>query len=144
MIIKKEKLVIEHFISDLETISSFKKENFLELDLENYHDESSLNNLIGSNKGYIGYDTGGILSEHIIKHPFSLIYFINFDKTIEVIQNFIIKLTKTNYFLDNKGRKIIINNCIFIIDTKQNELKQVGICSKIKKNLNDLTYNLVI
>ena len=144
MVIGKKDLDINKLIGDLELISSFKKENYLEIDLENYHDESSLNNLIGSNKGYIGYDTGGILSEHILKHPFSLINFMNFDKTFETIKNFIIKLTKTNYFLDNKGRKIIINNCIFIIDSEQKSNKQVGICSKVKKNLNDLSYNLTI
>ncbi len=144
MVICKKHLDINKLISDLETISSFKKENYLEIDLENYHDESSLNNLIGSNKGYIGYDTGGILSEHIIKHPFSLINFMNFDKTFESIKNFIIKLTKSNYFLDNKGRKIIINNCIFVIDNQEKTNKSVGICSKVKKNLNDLVYHLMI
>ena len=69
---------------------------------------------------------------------------MNFDKTFETIKNFIIKLTKSNYFLDNKGRKIIINNCIFVIDSEQKSNKQVGICSKVKKNLNDLSYHLTI
>lgn len=144
MVINKKELNINRLISDLETISSFKKENYLEIDLENYHDESSLNNLIGSNKGYVGYDTGGLLSEHILKHPFSLINFINFDKAFESIQNFIKKLTNTSYFLDNKGRKIIINNCIFVIDNQQKNQKTVGIGSKVKKKLNDLYYHLTI
>ena len=144
MVINKKELNINRLINDLETISSFKKENYLEIDLENYHDEASLNNLIGSNKGYVGYDTGGLLSEHILKHPFSLINFINFDKAFESIQNFIKKLTNTSYFLDNKGRKIIINSCIFVIDNQQKNQKTVGIGSKVKKKLNDLYYNLTI
>ena len=144
MVINKKELNINRLINDLETISSFKKENYLEIDLENYHDEASLNNLIGSNKGYVGYDTGGLLSEHILKHPFSLINFINFDKAFESIQNFIKKLTNTSYFLDNKGRKIIINNCFFFIDNQQIKKKTVGIGSKVKKKLNDLYYNLTI
>ena len=144
IVIKKIKLDIDMLIVDLEQISSFKKENYLEIDLENYYDESSINNLIGSNKGYIGYDSGGILSEHILKHPFSLIYFINFDKTVESIKNFIKKLTKSNYFLDNKGRKILINNCIFVIEQKQTKHQTIGICSKTEKFLNDLVYDISI
>ena len=144
IVINKKNLEVNKLIEDLEVISNFKNENYLEIDLENYHDESSLNNLIGSNKGYIGYDTGGILSEHILKHPFSLINFVNFDKTVDSIKNFIIKLTKSNYFLDNKGRKIIINNCIFIIDSQPRQYKSVGICSNNKKNSNELYCSLTI
>jgi hypothetical protein len=74
------------------------------------------------------------------------------DKYIIIIPNIefkhsirlIIKLTKSNYFLDNKGRKIIINNCIFVIDNQEKTNKSVGICSKVKKNLNDLVYHLMI
>ena len=131
-------------ISDLEKISCFKKECYLEIDLENYFDESSINNLIGSSKGYIGYDSGGILSEHILKHPFSVINFINYEKTAEGIKNFIKKLLKTNYFLDNKGRKILIYNCIFVVDMKHSTQKIIGICSKTKNNLNDLIYDIKI
>lgn len=144
IVIKKDKMEIDKLINDLEKISNFKKENYLEIDLENYFDETSINNLIGSNKGYIGYDTGGILSEHILKHPLSLVNFINFDKTVESIKNFIKKILKSNYFLDNKGRKILVNNTIFVIDQKEYTSKTLGICSKNKKNTNDLLYDVCI
>lgn len=144
IVISKDKLDINKLIRDLEYISNFKKENYLEIDLESYFDEVSINNLIGSNKGYIGYDTGGILSEHILKHPLSLVNFINFDKANESIKTFIKKILKSNYFLDNKGRKILINNTIFVIDQKETTNKTIGICSKSIKNLNDLLYDVRI
>lgn len=144
MIIKKEKLDINTLLADLEKISNFKRENYLEIDLENYHDESSINNLIGSNKGYIGYESGGILSEHIIKHPFSLIYFKCFDEAIFSIQNFIKKLSTSNYFLDNKGRKIVINNCILVIESKDKSRNLVGITKQTVKNSSFIQYDICI
>ena len=129
---------------NLEKISNFKRENYLEIDLENYHDESSINNLIGSNKGYIGYESGGILSEHIIKHPFSLIYFKCFDEAIFSIQNFIKKLSTSNYFLDNKGRKIVINNCILVIESKDKSRNLVGITKQTVKNSSFIQYDICI
>lgn len=144
IVINKKELEINKLIKDLYKISNFKMENYLEIDLENYFDDSSINNLIGSNKGYVGYDSGGILSEHLIKHPFSLINFINFEKTSGTIQNFIKKLCKSNYFLDNKGRKIITNNCILVIDKKINNQKIIGIKNKTQTKETEIEYNISI
>ena len=66
----------------------------LEIDLEDYTDNTSINNLIGSSKGYVGYEQGGILSEHIIKYPITLIFFKNFNKAHYIVQNYIKKTWK--------------------------------------------------
>ena len=68
---------VEYLIEDLYKLFAFKKEMYLEIDLESYIDYASINNLIGSTKGYVGYEQGGILSEHILKYPLSLVYFKN-------------------------------------------------------------------
>ena len=134
---------INKLIEDLKKISSFKKENYLELDLENYYDASSLNSLIGSTKGYIGYESGGLLSEQIIKYPYSLIYIKNLNKAHFTIQNFIKKLLNSNLFVDNKGRKIYINNTIIVIDDSNLVKKKIGIIENkdndLKKNNYDIT-----
>lgn len=142
--ISQKELVIDLLINDLENISSFKKENYLEIDLETYIDSTSLNLLIGSNKGYVGYESGGILSEHLIKFPFSLVYFKNLDKAHLVISNFINKLLKSPYFIDSKGRKISLTNTIIVVEKNKNSNNIVGLFSeKAKDNKNNL-FDLVI
>lgn len=117
---------ISYLIDDLYELFSFKKEMYLELDLECYQDYTMINNLIGSSKGYVGYEQGGILSEHIIRYPISLIYLKNFDKAHLSIQHFFNQLFKKNAFVDNKGRKIYLTNTIFVINKKDELHKQTG------------------
>ena len=108
---------VEYLIEDLYKLFAFKKEMYLEIDLENYIDYASINNLIGSTKGYVGYEQGGILSEHILKYPLSLVYFKNIKSAHPSIIQFIKSLLKKNHFLDNKGRTIYLTNTIFLLDT---------------------------
>ena len=105
----------DYLISDLNKVFKFKNEMYLEIDLENFHDITMLNNLIGSSKGYVGFEQGGILSEHLIKYPMSLIFLKNFNSAHQSIQNFFKTLFKKPFFLDNKDRKIYLINTIFII-----------------------------
>ncbi|MBQ8292558.1 MAG: ATP-dependent Clp protease ATP-binding subunit [Bacilli bacterium] len=115
------------FFDDLKKVFSFKEESYLEIDLESYYDASSMSMLIGSSKGYVGYDSGGILSEHIIKRPFSVVYFKNLDAAHFVIQNFIKRLARVNHFLDNKSRKVYLYNTIILYSEKARESKVLGI-----------------
>ena len=143
-IINQEKLIINDLINDLEKISSFKKENFLEIDLETYFDSSSITGLIGSNKGYVGYESGGILSEQLIKFPYSLIYIKNIDKAHLIIQNFFKKIIKTNHFIDNKGRKIILTNCMFVFENTIKKVKNVGLFGDSKEQSNKDFFDVTI
>lgn len=105
----------QDLIDDLSKVFGFKKEMYLEIDLENFYDITMLNNLIGSSKGYVGFEQGGVLSEHLIKYPMSLVFLKNFSSAHQSIQNFLKTLFHKSFFLDNKGRKIYLINTLFII-----------------------------
>lgn len=125
---------VEYLIEDLYKLFAFKKEMYLEIDLENYIDYASINNLIGSTKGYVGYEQGGILSEHILKYPLSLVYFKNIKSAHPSINQFIKSLLKKNHFLDNKGRTIYLTNTIFLLDTDKVKNKEIGFINENKKS----------
>lgn len=125
---------VEYLIEDLYKLFAFKKEMYLEIDLENYIDYASINNLIGSTKGYVGYEQGGILSEHILKYPLSLVYFKNIKSAHPSIIQFIKSLLKKNHFLDNKGRTIYLTNTIFLLDTDKIKNKEIGFINENKKS----------
>lgn len=125
---------VEYLIEDLYKLFAFKKEMYLEIDLENYIDYASINNLIGSTKGYVGYEQGGILSEHILKYPLSLVYFKNIKSAHPSIIQFVKSLLKKNHFLDNKGRTIYLTNTIFLLDTDKIKNKEIGFINENKKS----------
>ena len=118
---------------DLEKVFGFNQEEYLEIDLDSYFEASSLSNLIGASKGYVGYETGGILSEHIIKYPFSLIYFKNLNSAHFIIQSFIKKLFDKPYFNDSKGRKVYLTNTIIVYNEGKVNGNQLGIIDKKSK-----------
>lgn len=117
---------IEYLKDDLHNIFGLEEDMCLEVDLNNYHDFASINNLIGSSKGYIGYEQGGLLSEHIIKYPISLIYIKNFHKAHYSIQNYFNDLFRKNNLVDNKDRKISLVNTLFVVEKRVNNLKPSG------------------
>lgn len=104
----------------------FKTEMYLEVDLETYQDPIMINNLIGSVKGYVGYEQGGLLSEHLIRYPMAFVYFRHFDQAHMSIQQFLYQLFKKETFLDNKGRTIYLTNTIFAIGGRQNHHQPTG------------------
>ena len=57
---------LNHLLMDLYNVFKFKKEMLLEIDLNDYPSFESLSNLIGTSKGYVGYDQGGLLYNHIL------------------------------------------------------------------------------
>lgn len=140
----------QDLITDLSKIFNFKNEMYLEIDLENYYDVTMLNNLIGSSKGYVGYEQGGILAEHLIKYPLSLVYLKNFSHAHQSIQNFFKMIFQKQFFLDNKDRKIYLintlflvasptslpNNAGFITTTNNKKIPKLKNITKENKNLN--------
>lgn len=101
---------------DLEKVFNLKKEMILEINLEEYLEHNAINNLIGSPAGYVGYETGGILSEHLIKYPMAVVYFKGMSQANYLITKFINRILKEKSFLDNKGRPIPLTNTIFILE----------------------------
>ena len=134
---------IEHLLSDINKVFGVKNECFLELDLSSYNDFTSLSNLIGSSKGYVGYEQGGILFEHIIKYPLSVIYFKNFKDAHYSIRNYLTKLVRKIFVFDNKGRKIYFSNTIFVFDQISFNKQHLGFESS-NKSCEETIFDIIL
>lgn len=134
---------IKKLQKDLLKVFGIKSENYLEIDLENYYDATSINNLVGSNKGYVGYDEGGILLEHINKYPISVIYFKNVKKAHMSVISYINKITKKPFDFDNKGRKIFFSNTLFIFEENIKKHSSLGF-ENVKIHKRSFDYDVVI
>src|SRR5690606_10081947 len=105
-------------IEYLNNIFEVKQDAILEIDLQDYIDNAFFTNLIGAPSGYVGYENGGILTEHLIAHPFSIIVLKNFDTANIVIKEIINRAIESGNITDNKRRVISLKNTIFIIENK--------------------------
>lgn len=93
--------------------------NYIELDLKDYTSDTSINRIIGSDPGYVGYNDANFLSKIKYK-PYSLIYLKNYFYGSNKIISLFKSIVEKGYVIDNKGDKVIFDNCLIIVDKKKN------------------------
>lgn len=114
----------------------------LNIDMNNFISSADVSKLIGSPPGYIGYDHGGILTEHIKKYPLSIIVLLNYQDSIfearQIIENIFRKWTIT----DSKHTIIDCHNTIFIFCYEKTSIT-VGFNRQDTKTTYDLSKNIL-
>lgn len=99
---------LAHFLFD-------NPDALLRFDMGEYHEASSVNNLIGSSRGYIGSEHGGALSEGIRRQPYSVVLLDEIEKTHPDVMNIFLGVFDEGRITDNQGRMIDCSNAIFIL-----------------------------
>lgn len=122
--------VVNEVINDLKNIFNLKDEMILEINMIRYKTTFELSNLFGSSKGYVGYNSGGLISEHLIKYPFSVIIIKNLSEVQQEVQNQVESIIKNGEFTDNKSRKVSLKNTIIILEEKTQDTKYMGFIGK--------------
>lgn len=119
----------------------FGDEKYLvRFDMSEYSDKTSINKLIGSNPGYVGYDNGGQLTEAIKNKKHCVLLLDEIEKADSEIYNLFLQLFDEGYLTDNVGQKIDFKNVIVLltsnIGTKEaNEMgKEIGLVTNSDKN----------
>ena len=127
ILFKGNKQGLEKLILELQNAFSIRSEMLLTIDFALFQDAFSLTSLIGSPPGYIGYDQGGILTEHLGKFPLSIIHIKNFSNAHFEISNFLLNSLASGEITDRKGKTSSIRNTIFIFtDSELKTNNKVG------------------
>lgn len=101
------------------------EKNMLRLDMSEYSEKVSVNKLIGSAPGYIGYEDSGILTEFVSNNPYSLILFDEIEKAHLDIFNILLQILDAGRLSDNKGKVINFKNT-FIVCTSNLGARQTN------------------
>ena len=128
-------------------------EMVLELNLTNYTDLHSLSSLIGTPPGYVGYDDGGILSEHFAKFLYQIIVIHKFESASYDIKEFLLSMKDKGVFYDKKGREFLTYNTVLVFVTENKDDHKIGflnnnikvnegvICDLYLTNKNDFVFS---
>ncbi len=73
--------------------------------------------LIGAPPGYVGFDQGGLLTEAIRKHPYSVLLLDEIEKAHGDIYSILLQVMDHSTLTDNTGRKADFRNVILIMTT---------------------------
>ena len=129
-------------INIIKDISNILKINFLSINLNEYEEPSSINKILGSPQGYIGYEDKNTTFEIIKTYPISIIYLDNYESCSLNIKTLIKNILKTGILNLSNNDTINFSNTIFIIPSKQKNNNSLGFINNNKIIRSDYTYTL--
>ena len=91
--------------------------HFERIDMSEYMEKHAVARLIGSPPGYVGFDQGGLLTEAIRKHPYSVLLLDEIEKAHPDIFSILLQVMDHSTLTDNSGRKADFRNVILIMTT---------------------------
>lgn len=87
----------------------------LRFDMSEYQERHTVSRLIGSPPGYVGSETGGLLTDAVRKSARSVVLFDEIEKAHPDIYNIFLQIMDYGYLTDNQGRRADFRNCIIIM-----------------------------
>ena len=87
----------------------------IRFDMSEYSDKTSVNKLIGSNAGYVGYEEGGLLTEAIKNKKHCILLLDEIEKADNEIYNIFLQVFDEGFLTDNTGQKVDFRNVIILL-----------------------------
>ncbi|MDO5673950.1 MAG: ATP-dependent Clp protease ATP-binding subunit ClpA [bacterium] len=91
--------------------------HFERFDMSEYMEKHAVARLIGAPPGYIGFDQGGLLTDAIRKHPYSVLLLDEIEKAHPDIFSILLQVMDHSTLTDNSGRRADFRNVIIIMTT---------------------------
>jgi len=86
-------------------------------DMSEYMERHTVSRLIGAPPGYVGYDTGGLLTEAVTKQPHAVLLLDEMEKAHPDVFNIMLQVMDHGSLTDTNGRKSDFRNIIIIMTT---------------------------
>ena len=91
--------------------------NFERFDMSEYMEKHAVARLIGAPPGYVGFDQGGLLTDAIRKHPYTVLLLDEIEKAHPDVFSILLQVMDHSTLTDNAGRRADFRNVILIMTT---------------------------
>ncbi|MEE8423587.1 MAG: ATP-dependent chaperone ClpB [Thermodesulfobacteriota bacterium] len=85
------------------------------IDMSEFMEKHSVARLIGAPPGYVGYEEGGYLTEHVRRRPYTVILFDEIEKAHHEVFNIFLQILDDGRLTDGQGRTVDFTNSIIIM-----------------------------
>lgn len=85
------------------------------LDMSEYMEKHSVSKIIGAPPGYLGFESGGQLTEAVRKKPYSLILLDEIEKAHKDVLDILLQVLDDGIITDGQGRTISFKNSIIVL-----------------------------
>lgn len=110
--------------------------NLIRLDMSEYADATSVNKILGSAPGYVGYDDNKNILDEIRNKPYSVILLDEIEKAHPQVINLFYQILDDGLIKDSKGNMIKFNNNIIIMTSNIGyEKNNVGFNNKTESTI---------
>lgn len=113
------------------------------IDMSEYMEKHSVSRLIGAPPGYIGYESGGYLTEAVRRKPYSVILLDEIEKAHPDVMHILLQVLDEGHLTDGKGRTVNFKNTIIVMTSNLgagliNNLPKNQTSKHIRREINDL------
>ncbi len=111
----------------------------LRFDMSEYMERHAVSRLIGAPPGYVGFDQGGLLTEAVTKHPYSVLLLDEIEKAHPDVFNILLQVMDHGTLTDNNGRKADFRNVVIVMTTNAGaaELSKVSMGFTMARRVGD-------
>jgi len=85
------------------------------IDMSEYMEKHSVARMIGAPPGYIGYEEGGQLTEHLRRKPYSVVLFDEIEKAHPDVFNALLQILEDGRLTDGQGRTVSFRNAVIVM-----------------------------
>jgi ATP-dependent Clp protease ATP-binding subunit ClpB len=91
------------------------EKHLVRLDMSEYMERHAVARMIGAPPGYVGYESGGQLTEAVRRHPYSVILLDEVEKAHPEVMNILLQLLDDGRLTDGKGRVVDFRNTLVVM-----------------------------
>ena len=85
------------------------------IDMSEYMEKHSVARLIGAPPGYVGYEEGGYLTEHVRRKPYSVVLFDEIEKAHSDVFNIFLQILDDGRLTDGQGKTVDFKNTVILM-----------------------------
>ncbi|MBU1072100.1 AAA family ATPase, partial [bacterium] len=89
--------------------------HMVRLDMSEYMERHSVARMIGAPPGYVGFESGGQLTEAVRRHPYTVILLDEVEKAHPEVMNVLLQLLDDGRLTDGKGRVVDFRNTLVVM-----------------------------
>jgi ATP-dependent Clp protease ATP-binding subunit ClpC len=90
------------------------EDSMIRIDMSEYSEKISINRILGSPSGYIGYDDSNLL-DTIRRKPYCVLLMDEIEKAHSDVYNIFLQAFDDGHMTDSHGRKVSFKNCIILM-----------------------------
>ncbi len=87
----------------------------IRIDMSEYGEKFSVSRLVGAPPGYVGYESGGQLTEAVRRRPYSVVLFDEVEKAHPEVFDVLLQVLDDGRLTDGQGRTVDFRNVIMIL-----------------------------